>query len=103
MHFAQKSSRSCADDRDMEPLPPGELTLIVCGAVVMTALTLRAIAQSAVASAARTIEDRREWEAQRALANAEAEAFGRRAAMEPLALNPDGTVEEPIIGVVETP
>ena len=36
-------------------------------------------------------------EAQRHAENAAAEAAGRAAALEPLALNPDGTIEEPIL------
>jgi hypothetical protein len=47
------------------------------------------------------IATRRSLEAQRHAANAAAEAAGRAAALEPLALNPDGTIEEPILAEVE--
>jgi hypothetical protein len=48
------------------------------------------------------VEDRRAMESKQREENAAAEAFGRAAASEPLALNPDGSIEEPILGVVET-
>jgi len=79
-----------------------QFLLIIAGTAVMTFLTLRAIGQGAVGVASQVIDERRAMEAQRHADNAEAEAAGRAAALEPLALNADGTVEEPIIGVVET-
>ena len=77
--------------------------LIAAGSVVMAVVTIRAIAQGSFVVAAEVISDRRANEAKRYAENLEAEAAGRAAALEPLSLNADGTIEEPIIGVVETP
>ena len=79
-----------------------QMFLIVFGSVIMGITVLRSIAQSAVGVAFQVVEDRRALESQRREENAAAEAFGRAAASEPLALNPDGSIEEPILGVVET-
>ena len=79
------------------------LVLIVLGSVIMFYITLNAIGRSAVAVASEQVYTRREREEQLQAENAAAEAAGRAAALEPLALNPDGTIEEPIIGVVEKP
>jgi len=78
-----------------------QVVLVAMGAVVMTALMLRAIAQSSFVVAADAIQTRRALIAQRHADNAEAEAEGRAAALEPLVLNADGTIEEPIIAMVE--
>lgn len=67
----------------------------------MAMIVLRAIADTAVAVAAVEVSERREAEQQRRADNAAAEAAGKAAMLEPLALNPDGTLEEPIIGIVE--
>jgi hypothetical protein len=79
-----------------------QMFLIVMGSVVMAVVVLRSIAQSSVGVAFHVVEERRATEVKRREDNAAAEAFGRAAASEPLALNPDGTIEEPILGVVET-
>ena len=86
----------------MNPIDPQQYLLVAVGGIVMTAIMLRAIAQSSVAVAFHVVEDRRAAALQRQIDNAAAESFGRAAAIEPLALNPDGSIEEPIIGVVET-
>jgi hypothetical protein len=79
-----------------------QMFLIVVGSVIMGITVLRSIAQSAVGVAFHVVEDRRAMESQRREDNAAAEALGRLATSEPLALNPDGTIEEPILGIVET-
>ncbi|HUO09430.1 MAG TPA: hypothetical protein VM008_14070 [Phycisphaerae bacterium] len=87
----------------MENLDATQVVLIAVGATVMTGLMLRAIAQSSFVLASDVIQTRRALEAKRHADNAEAEAAGRAAALEPLVLNADGTIEEPIIAVVERP
>lgn len=84
------------------PFPSGpELVLIAAGGAIMSYILLNAIGRSAMALASDEIATRRTVESQRRAENAAAEAAGRAAALEPLALNPDGTIEEPIIGEVE--
>ncbi|MCL2648020.1 MAG: hypothetical protein FWD61_13585 [Phycisphaerales bacterium] len=75
--------------------------LVITGGVIMAMVLLRAISQGSVLVAVVMIDDRRRKEAQRKADNAAAEAAGRAAAMEPLNLNPDGTIEEPILAAVE--
>ncbi len=77
--------------------------LVAFGTLVMTMIVLRSIGQRAVAVASCAIDDRRAYEKKCHEENAAAEAAGRAAALEPLALNSDGSIEEPIIGVVEVP
>lgn len=85
------------------PLPTGaELTLIVIGGAIMSYVLLNAIGRSAMVSASSEIVARRAVEARRRAENAAAEAAGRAAALEPLALNPDGSIEEPILAEVES-
>ncbi len=48
------------------------------------------------------ITEHRDLLAKRRADRAAAEAAGRAAAKEPLALNPDGTIQEPIIATVES-
>ncbi len=76
--------------------------LVGGGALVMGGIVLRSIGQGAVVLASDMVDYRRTEVAQRKQANAEAESAGRAASLEPLALNADGTIEEPIIGEVET-
>lgn len=73
------------------------------GCAVMSVLFLRVIAANAVALAYSQVTVRRQAEAQKKAADAAAEALGRAAALEPLALNADGTIAEPIIGMPENP
>ncbi len=87
----------------MVSLDSPQFFLIAAGSLVMAMVTMRAIAQGSFVVAAESISERRAVEAKRRADNAEAEAAGRAAALEPLSLNPDGTIEEPIIGVVEQP
>jgi hypothetical protein len=86
----------------MFDLDTPQILLMAGGAAVMTIVTLRSIAGGAMAVASNVIVERRALEEKRHADNAEAEAAGRAAALEPLSLNPDGSIEEPIIGVVET-
>jgi hypothetical protein len=67
----------------------------------MALVLLRAIGDSAVAVASVVVSERRADEQRRQADNAAAEAAGKAAMLEPLALNPDGTIEEPIVGIVE--
>jgi hypothetical protein len=78
-----------------------EITLIALGGAIMGYVLLNAIGRSAMVDASTEIAARRATEAQRRAENAAAEAAGRAAALEPLALNPDGTIEEPILAQVE--
>jgi len=80
-----------------------EILLIAIGGTVMFYVLLNAIGQSAMVAVSQDIESRRLAQLQRQQEDRAAEAFGRAAALEPLALNPDGTVEEPIIANVESP
>jgi len=76
--------------------------LILLGGTTMGLALLRGVVASAGIAAQDVIGQRREQESLRRAANAAAAAAGRAASLEPLNLNPDGTIEEPIIGVVET-
>jgi hypothetical protein len=76
--------------------------LILGGTVVMTIVVLRAIGQSAVVVASEIVDTRRTREAAHKADNEAAEAAGKAAMLEPLALNADGTIEEPILAMVET-
>ena len=77
--------------------------LMATGMAVMAMIVLRAIGQGAVTLASDMVDTRRAEMVRRQAENANAEAVGRAASLEPLALNADGTIEEPIIGVVENP
>jgi hypothetical protein len=76
--------------------------LVAGGTLVMAMVLLRGIGQGAIEVASVMVSDRREREECERADNAAAEATGKAAAREPLALNPDGTIEEPILAVVET-
>lgn len=78
-----------------------ETFLAVMGGVVIVYVMLKAIGQSAVVVATAEITQRRAEEAQRRAEDAAAEAAGRAAALEPLALNADGSIEEPVVATVE--
>jgi hypothetical protein len=85
------------------PIPTGaELTLTLVGGAIMSYILLNVIGRTAMAAASDEIASRRTVENQRRADNAAAEAAGRAAALEPLALNPDGTIEEPIVAEVES-
>ena len=73
--------------------------MILAAAALMAFALLRAIAQCSFQQAQTLVDARRALEAQRREDNAEAEAVGKAAALEPLALNADGTIEEPILAV----
>jgi hypothetical protein len=78
-----------------------EIVLIVVGGIIMLFTVLKGIGQSAEVMAWDAIGERRAVEARKREEDAEAEAAGRAAALEPLALNADGSIEEPVIGMVE--
>jgi hypothetical protein len=75
--------------------------LTLAGGALMALALLRGISTSAWAGAQDLIDQRRAQEAQRRAEKAAAEAAGQAAALEPLNLNADGSIEEPIVGVVE--
>jgi hypothetical protein len=78
-----------------------ELLLIAIGSVMMIYVMLKTIAQGSLAVASEQIVERREQEEIRRAADAAAEAAGRAAALEPLAVNADGSIAEPILAMVE--
>jgi hypothetical protein len=75
--------------------------LTAFGSAVVVLSFLRSIGRMSFALAAGEVEERRAKEELRKKENAAAEAAGRAAALEPLALNPDGSIEEPILAVAE--
>jgi hypothetical protein len=80
-----------------------DIVLIAVGGLIMLSVVLEAIGQSSGVMAGKAIEQRREAEAAKQAEDAAAEAAGRAAALEPLALNADGSIEEPVLAVVEVP
>jgi Na+(H+)/acetate symporter ActP len=85
----------------MRTLSGMELFLIILGTAVMFYVMLKAIAQGALVVASEEIAQRRATEQQRRVEDAAAEAVGRAAALEPLAVNADGSIAEPILAMVE--
>jgi NAD/NADP transhydrogenase beta subunit len=79
------------------------LFLVGMGGAIMFYILLKAIGQSAMVVASGEIEARRAAIARQRAEDAAAEAAGRAAALEPLALNADGSVEEPLVAMVEVP
>ena len=75
--------------------------LILAAGAVMTLALLRGLAHCSIAQAQVLIDQRRQEEIRQREARAEAEAAGRAAALEPLALRADGTIEEPILALAE--
>jgi hypothetical protein len=71
------------------------------GGAVMVYVMLKSIGQGAEAAASREIRARRAEEAQRHAEDAAAVAAGLAAALEPLALKAEGSIEEPILAEVE--
>jgi len=78
-----------------------ELLLIVIGGTIMFYVLLKAIGQSAMVVASEEIAERRAQVAKRHAEDAAAEAAGRAAALEPLEINTDGSIAEPILAMVE--
>jgi hypothetical protein len=87
----------------MDTAPAYLYWLTAIAGLVMTLTFLRAIGRGSVSIAGELVERRREAEARRHEENLAAEAAGRAAALEPLALNSDGSIEEPILAIAETP
>ena len=85
----------------MATLDTFQTSLVAIGGFIIVYVLLKAIGQSAAAAASADIIQRREAEAHRHAEDAAAEAAGRAAALEPLALNADGSIEEPILAVAE--
>ena len=75
--------------------------LACVGGAVMVYVTLKSIGQGAMVVASVEVRERRAAEARRRDEDAAAEAAGLAASIEPLAMNPDGSIEEPIIADVE--
>jgi hypothetical protein len=90
-----------ADENGMGTLSGTEIFLIVIGAAVMFHVLLKAIAQGAVAVASEEIAERRAAAERRRQENAAAEAAGRAAGLEPLEVNADGSIVEPILAMAE--
>jgi hypothetical protein len=86
----------------METTPAFLYWLTGIAGLVMALTFLRAIGRGSVCIAGELVERRREAEARRHEENLAAEAAGRAAALEPLALNADGSIEEPILAVAES-
>ena len=78
------------------------LAIFGTGGLMGVAL-LRGVVTAAGVEAQQIIDQRRQEAEIRKASHEAAQAAGRAAALEPLNLNPDGTIEEPIIGVVEQP
>jgi hypothetical protein len=78
-----------------------QVLLIAIGGLIMFCIVLKTIGQSAGVVAWEAIQRRRAAEATRLAEDAAAEAAGRAAALEPLALNADGSIEEPVLALVE--
>jgi hypothetical protein len=78
-----------------------QFLLVAVGGVIMFYVMLKAIGQSAMVVVSETVSTRRALEARRRAEDAAAEAAGRAAALEPLALKPDGSIEEPILAEAE--
>jgi hypothetical protein len=97
----QKWAAGRADETGMGSLSGIELFLIILGTAMMIYVLLKAIAQGALVVASEEIAQRRAAEEQRRAENAAAEAAGRAAALEPLEVNPDGSIVEPILAMVE--
>ena len=70
-------------------------------ALVMLIALVRGVNQSGLALAQVLVDGRRDAEQKQRDSHALAEATGHAAGVEPLELNPDGSVVETIIGVVE--
>jgi hypothetical protein len=85
----------------MPSLNSMELLLIAISGAIMLYVLLKAIGQSAITLASADITHRRAIIAQRREEDAAAEAAGRAAALEPLDLNPDGSIVEPILALAE--
>ena len=85
----------------MHSFDPFQFILIGVGAFIMFSIMVRAINQGAMLTASDAISVRRAREKRRREEDAAAEATGRAAGLEPLNLNPDGSVEEPILAEVE--
>ena len=86
----------------MQGLDLFQFLLIVAGGLAMAVVLLRSIGDGALAIASIVVVERRAEEDRRRADNAVAEALGKASMLEPLALNPDGSIEEPILGVVES-
>jgi len=78
------------------------LWLVGLGGGAMALTLLKGINLEAASLAGEKITDHRDMLAKRRADRAAAEAVGKAAAKEPLALNPDGTIQEPIIAAVES-
>jgi hypothetical protein len=78
-----------------------ELLLIALGGGMMIYVMLNAIGQGAMVVASEQIAERRQEEERRHAEDAAAEAAGRAAALEPLVVNADGSIAEPILALVE--
>jgi hypothetical protein len=90
-----------SDHIGMTPTDPFVLTLVAIAALLMTSIMLRGITGHASGIAAALAEAAHDADDSATRAKKDAEKMGRAAALEPLAQNPDGSIIEPIVGVVE--
>jgi hypothetical protein len=100
-NFRQSTSVCCPMIPPMQGLDLFGWLLVASGGLIMALVLLKSFGDSADAVASVAVVERRALEEKRRADNAAAEAAGRAASLEPLALNPDGTIEEPILGIVE--
>jgi hypothetical protein len=96
-----KYARELDDEISMASISELDFFLGGLGGVVMVYVMLKSIGQCAVAAASGEIRTRRAEEAQRHAEDAAAEAAGLAAALEPLALKADGSIEDPILAEAE--
>jgi hypothetical protein len=76
--------------------------LIGTGGLMMLVARVRGVNQSGLSTAQVLVDARRQGERRRQEEDAMAEATGHAAGLEPLLLNPDGSIVEPIVGIVES-
>jgi len=76
--------------------------VIAVGGAAMLVALVSGVNQTGLALAQVLVDNRRREVRRQQEEHASAEAAGHAAALEPLLLNPDGTIVEPIVGIVES-
>jgi heme exporter protein D len=77
-------------------------TVTAVGGLAMLIALVRGVNQTGLALAQVLVEDRRRSAQLLRDDDAQAEAVGQAAGLEPLLLNSDGSIAEPIVGIVES-
>ncbi len=85
----------------MPPLDPITLALVSITALVITGILVRGITSYAAGISSAMIETARNDSDLEQTQKRHAEKMGRAAGLEPLAQTPDGSIMEPIMGIVE--